>query len=251
MTYRLRNIVIAVGLALLAVVLTSVYVTSYQRQVDNGQKMVDVYVAKDDIAPGTSASEALQNAETVKIARKNVVPAAVSTEKDIAGQVASQWIYADEQITARRFSPTGRSGVHTQLKSNMRAFEVNGNRQQLLVGTLKSGDHVDVVVNLKVSDTKNVSRILLRDILVLRTPGSSDGESKLASSSTAQGAFAVMLRLTDSQAHKLFFVTAGNENHEWWLDLRGPSDATDSPESLTTLESVLRDGLRNRTGGNR
>ena len=46
MTYRVRNIVIAVALALVAAMMTSFYVTNYQRNVEKDAKNVEVFVAK-------------------------------------------------------------------------------------------------------------------------------------------------------------------------------------------------------------
>lgn len=249
MTYRLRNIVLAVVLAVLAAFLTAMYVANYQNRVDRGQEKVKVYVAKSDIAPGTPAAVVANRVSQQEILRKNVVPVAVSDLDEIAGQSASQWIYGGEQLSARRFVGAGQGGIRTDLKGNLRAIDIPGTQHQLLAGILKAGDHVDVVTNLTVTQDVNVSRILLRDIKVLRAPDAGGASSKITQAT--DGAFSVALLLTDSQAHKLFFVTAGNEKHEWWLELRPPADATDSPESRTTLKSVLSDGLaRNQLGGN-
>ena len=58
--------------------------------------------------------------------------------------------------------------------------------------------------------------------------------------------------MTDAQAQKLDFTitqassgSAGNgQGTGWSLALRSPVKADDSPESVTTLGSVLLDGLR-------
>ena len=53
MNYRVKNIGIAVALAALAAILTSVYVVNYKRHVQNGEDKVPVYVAAKDIPAGT------------------------------------------------------------------------------------------------------------------------------------------------------------------------------------------------------
>ena len=242
MTYRLRNILLAVVLAVLAAFLTALYVANYQNRVDAGQEKVKVFVAKSDIPPGTPAGDLRTKVSQKEILSKNVIPAAVYDLDSVDAQTTAQWIYSGEQVTARRFNDTGRTGIHGELKGNQRAMAVNGDREQLLAGIVKTGDHVDVVVNFKWTSEINVSRVLLRDVTVLRAPQGGGIDSKIAESSS-DGAYSVVLKLTDSQAHKLFLVTAGNEDHEWWLDLRAPADATDSPESITTPESAIRDGL--------
>ena len=59
MTYRVRNIVIAVVLAALAALMTSYYVTNYKRHVQQGEKHVQVYVASQDIPAGTAGTDAV------------------------------------------------------------------------------------------------------------------------------------------------------------------------------------------------
>ena len=57
MSYRLRNIGIAVALAVLAALLTIFYVTNYKKSVQQGEDLVAVWVATGDISVGTSGSE--------------------------------------------------------------------------------------------------------------------------------------------------------------------------------------------------
>jgi Flp pilus assembly protein CpaB len=242
MTYRLRNILLAVVLAVLAAFLTALYVANYQNRVDAGQEKVKVYVAKSDIPPGTPTADLSSRLSQKEILSKNVIPAAVYDLESIEGQTTAQWIYSGEQVTARRFNETGRTGIHGELKGNLRAMNINGTQFQTLAGIVKTGDHVDVLVNFKLDNETNVTRVLLRDIKVLRAPQTGGIDSKIAESAS-DGAYSIVLQLTDSQAHKFYLPSAGNEDHEWWLTLRAPADATDSPESLTTVDSAIRDGL--------
>ena len=57
MNYRAKNIGIAVALAALAAILTSVYVVNYKRHVQHGEGKVTVLVAARDIPAGTSGPE--------------------------------------------------------------------------------------------------------------------------------------------------------------------------------------------------
>jgi Flp pilus assembly protein CpaB len=242
MTYRLRNILLAVVLAVLAAFLTALYVANYQNRVDAGQEKVKVFVAKSDIPPGTPAEDLKNKVSQKEVLSRDVVPVAVYELDAVKGQTTSQWIYSGEQVSARRFNATGRTGIHAELKGNLRAMAINGNQHQLLAGIVKAGDHVDILVNFKIGSEVNVTRVLLRDIRVLRAAQGGGVDSKITASSS-DGAFSAVLQLTDSQAHKLFLATAGNEDHEWWLTLRAPAEATDSPESITSVPSAVRDGL--------
>src|SRR2546426_983568 len=80
MTYRLRNIGIAVALAVVAALLTTFYVTNYKRTVRHGEQKVPVYVASHDIALGTSGTDvAHRNLLRVEqVPRRSVVPGAIS-----------------------------------------------------------------------------------------------------------------------------------------------------------------------------
>jgi Flp pilus assembly protein CpaB len=255
MTYRLRNILIAVGLAAVAAVLTIVYATNVKRDAEQGEGLVSVFVAARDIVEGTSGSEAVADdlVTTKEVARRNVVPGAISNPAQIEGLVASETIYSGEQVTARRFQPVAEQGIVAQLKGNMRAFQLPGDPNQLMQGTLKEGDRVDVVTSIKfrVNDLnsdgsrvggdfeRTASRVVLRDIVVLRPAAVPESDSDLTEG--IDNSTSAVLAVSDAQAQKLFFVA---KNGDWSLQLRPAADATDSPESVETVETVLGDGLK-------
>src|SRR5215216_5976173 len=208
MTYRLRNILIAVVLALFAALLTSVYVTNYERNVKDDAKPETVFVATKDVPPGTAAEDVAASFEERKIPHGDVVPGALADREDVKGKVSSQWIFSGEQVTLRRFSNVGEGGVRADLKGNLRAIQVEGNQNQVLAGTLKKGDRVDVVAAFayKIGDSSNAftaSRVVLRDILVLQASRNADG-GDLAGGNTDR--LPVILQVTDAQAPKLEFV---------------------------------------------
>ena len=245
MTYRVRNIGIAIALAIVAALLTTFYVTNYKRNVQQGEEMVPVYVAAQNIEIGTSGSE-LSGQKLLKVehvSRRSVVPGAISEPEQIEQAVAVEAIYAGEQISTRRFRAAEEQGIRAQLKGNLRAFQLPGSEHQLLAGTLTDGDHVDVVADVEFSSRQArgiaASRVVLRDLLVLRAPDTNQLQSKIGSDPSSP--YSVMLALTDAQAQKLLFVV---EEGEWTLQLRPVTDPADSPESIETVDSVLGDGLR-------
>src|SRR5512133_1896987 len=105
MTYRIRNILIAVGLALVAMMLTLFYVTNYKRSVQKDASSVQVYVASRDIQAGVSGADLVkQHALKVEtIRRAEVVPGAVSDPEQVGSLVLSTPLYQGEQVTLRRF----------------------------------------------------------------------------------------------------------------------------------------------------
>ena len=247
MTYRLRNIVIAVVLAAFAALLTMMYVTSYEKRVQNGEEDVAVLVAKSDIPAGISGAAAMARVETRMVAQRNVAPGAVSEKSQLSEFVVSQPIYAGEQVSRQRFSSSTEIGVRSSLTGNMRAVALAGDGVQLLADTLRAGDRVDLVGSLKISEDKDLSatRIVLRDIEVLK-PAGSTGNKRL-DSAAGRNQLSVLLAVSDTQVQKLFHV---QRHGEWTLQLRPVVDAVDSPESMETNLTILRDGLRGGQGGN-
>jgi Flp pilus assembly protein CpaB len=259
MTYRVRNIVIAVVLAALAALMTSYYVTNYKRHVQQGEKHVQVYVASQDIPAGTSGADAVSMLKRKAVTQNAVAPGAISKPEEIKQKIASQRIYAGEQVTVNRFASVSQSGVQGSLKGTLRAYEIAGSANQVLAGILKVGDHVDVVANFRYklasqassSLTYAATKIVLRNLKVLRAPSAPGAASKLGTSFDAK--YQVVLAVTDNQSQKLLFAThnsdeaaSGGGEPGWWLELRPNLNPADSPGSLETLTTMLRDGLSPR-----
>ena len=255
MTYKVRNLGIAIVLAIVAALFTVTYVSSYKRNVQRGQQTVPVVVAAKDIPVGMSGTEIVQGhfLSTSQVTRKTVVPGAISDPSQIQSLVATQPVFAGEQVTARHFGPAAEQGVRTQLTGSLRAVQIAGDQNQLLAGTLKPGDRIDVLASLKykVSDVvqggagsaadvdRVATRIVLRNLKVLDVSGASGATAKLTSGPNPT--YWVILAVSDNQAQKLFFVV---KNGDWSLELRPVLHAADSPSGVETVESVLGDGLR-------
>ncbi|HEU0303342.1 MAG TPA: Flp pilus assembly protein CpaB [Gaiellaceae bacterium] len=245
MTYRVRNILIAVGLAVVAMLLTVFYVSNYKSNVRASSETISVLVAKTDIPQGTLGSQVVASKmlTTQEIPRKAFVNGTISKPEDVQGLIVTQPIYIGEQVTARRFGPLESAGVRDQLKGTYRAIQIKGNPNQILSGVLRPGDHIDVVASIKFPEedsAKHFSKVILRDVLVLRTSGETDSTASVVDPTGGDGW--VMLRLTDAQAQKLYFVYA---NNDWWLALRPGLNDANSPElaSIDDAVSILREGL--------
>ena len=245
MTYRLRNIGIAIALAVVAALLTTFYVTNYKRSVQHGESKVPVYVASHDIELGTSGSDVARGGmlRVQQVPRRSVVPGAISQPDQIEKLVAVDKIYAGEQVSTNRFRPVQEQGVQAQLKGNLRALEVPGAGAQLLNGTLKDGDRVDILGNWNLPEaaSNHISRVLLRNILVLQAPSTNAVTSHLGANPNE--GFTVMLAMTDSQATKFWWVV---NNGDWSLQLRPITDPSDSPEEVNNAKTNTFDGINGR-----
>jgi hypothetical protein len=170
----------------------------------------------------------------------NVVRGAITDPKQIAARYVSEPLYEGDQLSLSRFGEAGAEGARGQLTGAQRALEIDAKPAQVLAGSLKTGDHVDVVATWSAPEgsSHHVSKIVLRDILVLDAPTA--GSSSSSVTSGASGTTTVQLRVTDTQATKLFFVV---KNGEWTLALRPPVRAGDSSETLTDAKTIAAEGV--------
>jgi Flp pilus assembly protein CpaB len=245
-TNKLWQIVAAVGLALLAVLLTTFYVTNYKHHVQHGQAQVTVYLAAKDIPADTQGAELLSGKWLTEqsVSRRQVVPGAISSPGQLRDLIATEPIFAGEQVTTRRFGTPSERGVRAQLKGTQRVVEIDGDAHQLLAGTLRPGDHVDIVGAWDVATAANtssptdasVSRVFLRDALVLST-GASGGKAGLASGTNGS----VQLRLTDAQSQRVEWMVANGKN--WRLEIRPATDSKESPRTHDDSTTLLKDGV--------
>lgn len=237
MTYRIRNIAVAAGLAVTAMALTLLYVTNYKRSVEQGEAKVQVYVAARDVAAGTAGAELADSLKAVDVPRRDVVPGAISTPEQVRSMVLASPLYSGEQVSLRRFTDVAAQGIRAQLEGTLRAIQVAGDSTQLLAGTLRDGDHVDVVASLQtdVESDSRASRIVLRDLTVLAAPGESSSPVPTGTPASA------ILAVTDTQVQRLFFVL---KNADWTLQLRPVVDPADSAERVETATTILNGGLR-------
>jgi len=242
MTYRVRNIVIAVGLALVAMLLTLLYVTNYRKSVQHNAATVQVYAASTDIPSGTNGSDIVKQHELkpLSIPRSDVVPGAISNPQQIENLVSTANIYSGEQVTLRRFANHTEQGVRAQLSGQMRAIQIAGNPNQVLAGTLQAGDHVDLVASVHYPDPGSqatAARVILRNLLVLVAPPAATAASKFSSSSSSSGATSsLMLQVSEAQMQKFFYAIT---NDDWSLDLRPVSDSTDTAPNNQDANSIL------------
>ncbi len=246
MTYRARNILVAVALALVAALLTTFYVTNYKRNVQSGEDTVKVFLAAKDVPAGTPGADLAKKKLLTEesVAKRTVVPGAISDPDQVDRLVLTEPLYAGEQVTARRFGSLQQQGIQSKLKGTLRAYQLAGDQNQLLAGTVQDGDHVDLVAALKPDPDKDVhvTRVVLRDLEVLKAAPDPEISGKLTN--TSAGRVSVLLAVRDTQVQKLFFVTAPSLNNDWSLQLRPVVDPADSAEKAESVDTVLFDGLR-------
>jgi Flp pilus assembly protein CpaB len=240
MTYRMRNLILAIAVAGAGAMLVTFYINNYKKSVQQADETVTVLVAAGDIEPGTSGAEALGLLRRRQVDRSEVVPGAITKVDEIEGMSAVDTVHIGEQVTTRRFRPDVEQGIVGQIRGTQRAVQISGDGNQILIGTLKTGDRVDILTSVEVKlpggGERTVSRIALRDVLVLRA-------AETAAPAGQNTRSWVQLAINDRQSQKLFWVI---RNSEWSLQLRPVQGAQDSGERVATVGTVLGDGLNDK-----
>jgi pilus assembly protein CpaB len=232
-SYRVRNLLIAAALALCAVVLMLIYASHARSTATPAAGSATVYVATRDIPIGTTGAQLASGGWLVarKFAGNSVASGAVANTTTLGNLVAIQPTYAGEQIVARRFGTAQQEGLLSDLKGVSRVMELPGDPHQLLAGTLRQGNRVDVIGNVTNPEgSQNHSTVIaLRNLLVVKAPSSP--------SSTATGqVLSVDLQLTGKQAQRLYWL---QKNGDWSLLLRPSVHASDQRVSPASVQAVI------------
>lgn len=239
MSYRKKNILGAAALAVLAVIFMLVYI-SKAHSGNAGKKkpagQVAVLVARYDIKPGTPGNALGNGSFATRMVAADAVPAgAITSAASLHGLVVRREIRAGRPLSEHQFGPASNSGVRIELRGRERVVELAGEAGQVLDGTLRRGDHVDVVATWNVPESCtqcHVSGTIVRNALVLAT----SAQLGKGSSGSAGSSIPVQLRLTDAQTRRVFWIT---KNGEWWLELRPVVHPRSSVQSLDNARTIL------------
>jgi Flp pilus assembly protein CpaB len=233
---RLRNLMLPVALAVLAVVLIGIYMVSYRNSVTNDAGLVKVLVAARDVPAGTKGTAVASGGylKTQTVPRRAVVPGSIVSGAPLTSLVSSDPIYKGEQITLRQFGPIAQAGIFAKFSGKQRAVALLGEPTQLLSGTLSDGDHVDVVATVQYTSrglSRSTSRVVLRNLLVLEAPNQDVGSGEETSAT---------LVMNDRQTQTMAWAM---KNSTWFLTLRPTARPRNSRTSLETLKTFLGRGL--------
>ena len=155
-------------------------------------------------------------------------------------------MFAGEQVTLRRFASHQQQGIRSQLHGPLRAVALPGTADQLLAGTLKDGDHVDLIANLKTGDCNTcfAVRDVARNVLVLHAPGGVTPESKVSTN----GLSAILAVSDRKEAQKIWYAVENSAG--WALQLRPVANATEPSIAVEGIHSLLEDNAPSTNGAN-
>jgi Flp pilus assembly protein CpaB len=240
MNYSIRNLVIAGGLAILAIVAVLIYTSNVKQSAKAGQARVTVYVAKVDVPAGTPASDVIARGDLVQkqVVQDDQLPGVLTGTAGlgvIKDQVLKQDLFTGQQVAAAAFVPPSQAATTVAIRGVMRAVGIDVDTSNGLVGTLADGDHVDVYARIGTGDTRFVRKVLTNVTVLKAQIGQTDTTS-------VSGSAHVLMALSDRDAQKMMWLS-GNGSDDFWLTQRPKENALNSPPSVETLKSLLGQGL--------
>lgn len=244
---RNGSVLAAVVTAALAGLIIMVFLNQYRDNVNKDGVPTPVLVAGKLIEQGASGdtigAAGLFKAEDVP--RDQLKTGALTDAATLRGKVAVDDILPGQQLTAADFRPAGR-GVVTKLGPDQRAIKIALDNAHGLIGTVRKGDHVDVLSGFLVDSATGrqqpVLRTLMQNLLVLDAPAEVKSGGVGGGSSKAKE---VTLRVTDKQAPKLAFAA---DNGKLWLLLRPQNGRDAEAQSIVTLQQLLLGSKSVRSG---
>lgn len=260
MTYSVRNIVIALVLAAVAAGLVILYTGNVQKQAHDSQQNVTVVVAKSAVAAGSPVKDLIGTSsfETRQVVQRDVVPGAYTSIDALPSGLATAGpITAGSQVTPSMFTEGTSAPITSQIAGTMRAVQVAYNPNRVLDGTLRAGDHVDIVVAFEVQSSLNnsqytqqdASRVLMTNVQVLSTKADgvaataltadSDTTGGSGSDDGTQGA-ALILAIPQDQ---IAAFNLAREFGKLWYVVRPTTGSQDTNTVVATPCSVLDAGL--------
>ena len=260
MSYSVRNIVIALILAVVAAGLVIMYTSNVKHNADQSIKTTTVVVAKGDIVAGTPLNTLVDGGAftTRQVATKDVVPGAFTSISSLNTSLATATnITAGAQVTPAMFSDSKDTAVVNQIHGTMRAVQVAFNANRVLGGTLKAGDHVDIYGEITIQSSRNNSQFsqqtvaarIITNVEVLSTYDTGVATTPLTSASGANsasgtddgtGGDAVILAIPQNLLPDFMLIRADGQ---FWMALRPGHGAQDTGASVATPCSTFATGL--------
>jgi pilus assembly protein CpaB len=149
MSRRTIALVLAVALAALATIALISYIKGIEDRVNAENVVVDVFVAKQDIAAGVTGDTAAQQGliERTTVPAKVRPEGAITSLEQISGHLAAVTIFKDEIIVSQRFVAPGQ-GVKNVLPilEGKQAVSIAVSGAPAVGGFVQPGDQVSLIV---------------------------------------------------------------------------------------------------------
>jgi len=205
-----------------------------------------VLVATRQIAKDTSGTVIAAGGlyRPMPIVATQLAPGAISDASLLSGKVAAATILPGQQLTSADFLAV--AGASATLGPDQRAISLSVSGANANTGLVQAGDRVDVYTQFPAKNGKPFEVLLLRGAQVLEAPsGTPVAAAAATAKAAAPAASALVLAVTSAQAPRLIYAA---QNGQLYLTLR-PATASNTPNGVTTLTSVVAASLADTTTG--
>jgi Flp pilus assembly protein CpaB len=229
--FSTRGGTIAVGgfAALLALLVLLLYLNNYRSSIRNSSAPIPVLVANHLIPQGT-AGDVLGTSggfEATEVPKGDVKTGALSDPAVLRGRVAVSDIYPGQQLTLADFSLAGVAPLGSRLTGKQRAMAIPIDSVHGLIGSIVTGDRVDIYANLN-----GVIKPIMQNVLVLGISGGG-GSGGLASTT---GSNSITFRVSPAGAGRLAFAS---DNGSIWVILRPATRGGTIAPGATTMQKIF------------
>jgi pilus assembly protein CpaB len=171
MRARIAILVVALLLGVLAAYFAATYLMGARQVIEEEQEPVEVLVAQQDLEPGATAEELLDQEYIAleEIPRQYVSEGAVSSPVAIEDKVLATAVAKGEQITEARFKLPEEAGLAYAVPKDFMAVSIPNNAITGVSGLIRPGDHVAVFSTFDptASAEEAVTRIVIPKARVL------------------------------------------------------------------------------------
>lgn len=223
MKSRLMIVFVSFVCAAVATFGVAYYIAKLKSSVTEGQRLVDVVIAKKTIEEGYSVAELFANGSiaVVRMPKQYIVEGAIKSVAGNGDKVIGVALSRGDQVTGSKFKRADEVGLAQKIPDNMMAVSVAVDEVTGVGGRLKTGDRVDVLATVDSgTGDDGMTKIMLQDIEVIAVPNSENGEKGnglMGGQQTASGKRTITLAVYPYQTEKLVFAS---EKGHIWLGLR-------------------------------
>lgn len=222
---RRGSILVGIGAAVIAGIVLFAYLHQYRNSVNSAGVPASVLVAKNLIKKGTPGDIIGSDGQyqVASVPKGQLQLGALTDPAALTGRVALTDIYPGQQLTAASFALAAPGTLSLKLTGIDRAITINMDAQRGMIGLVGPGDRVDIFVGLNVEGGGPIIKLLLSNVLILRSPYSG-------------GAGAYTLRVPEKQAAQLAWAA---DNGRLWFVARPASGAQVQQPGLVGERTLL------------
>ncbi|MHB8841735.1 MAG: Flp pilus assembly protein CpaB [Candidatus Aquicultor sp.] len=238
MKSRLMIVMVSIVFAAVATAGAAYYIASLRSSVTEGQRLVEVAVAKKSIEAGASMSEMVASGFIAiqKIPKQYVVEGALTSMAGYSDKVLSSDLVKGEQLTRANFKKETEAGLTYKIPEGHIAVSIAVDEITGVGGKLQPGNRVDVLATFSPSSDTDMTKIMLQNVEILATPDATTGEKgggfMKGGQQTSVGKRTVTLSVSSMNAEKLVFAA---EKGHIWLGLRRSGDDKSDKSVMQTL----------------